>query len=93
MRRYPHTAYLTVKPTERDENGDLITDGTKSEIKGRFQVVSGGGKMVDYDAKFFTPKMNVEAFSLDEADLEYEGKKFKIVKHFDYQTHTVLWLV
>ncbi len=93
MRRYPHIAHLVTNSTERDENGDLIGSNEKIQLEGRFQIVSGSGKEVDYDAKFFTPKMDVEVFSLDEATVEYEGKQFKIVKHFNYQMYLELWLV
>ncbi len=93
MKRHPHIAHLISNSTERDDNGDLIGESEKIQLEGRFQVASGSGKEVDYDAKFFTPKMDVDSFDLDEATLEYEGKQFKIVKHFNYQMYSVLWLI
>lgn len=93
MRRHPHIATLRTVSKTRDENGDLASVSVNTELKGRFQVASNRGGVVNYDAKFFTSKMDSEAFSLDEAELIFEGKQFKVIQHFNYQTHTELWLV
>lgn len=92
MKRYPHIVVLRTVSKVRDENGDLVSGPVNIELKGRFQVASNSGGMVNYDAKFFTSKMDSEAFSLDEAEILFEGKQFKIIQHFNYQTHTELWL-
>ena len=89
--RYPHTGILRTI-TENDAS-DGITDIDTSDvtIKGRFEPASRT-KALDYSAKFYCNSTDVSGFAADGHQFIYEGKQFKIVQLFNYQTHCEIWL-
>lgn len=91
IKRYPHTAILVSSSSVQDENGDFVSDSSETIIIGRYEP-NNQSKDLDYSAKFFCKKMNVEPFKLDETTVKYGGRSFTIVQLHEYQSHCELWL-
>ncbi|WP_142783353.1 hypothetical protein [Changchengzhania lutea] len=89
--RYPHTGKIVVA-TEVD-NADGISTSTKVEtiLQGRFEPNSQQ-KTLDYSAKFYCKNFGANVFQYDGQNFVFNGKQFKIVQLFPYQTHCEIWL-
>lgn len=91
LRRYPHTAKIIVT-TETPNAGGIPTKSTQEIIlQGRYEP-AGQNKALDYSAKFYCKNLSGNVFQYDGQPFEYEGKRFKIVQLYPYQTHCEIWL-
>ncbi len=91
IKRYPHTG--VIKVNVETENGTSTPDISLEDvvIKGRYEPASQN-RALDYSAKWFCKKSEIEPFEVDGNPLIYNGKQFKIVQMFPYQTHCEIWL-
>lgn len=89
--RYPHTGII--RTITENEQTDGISEFVTADvnIKGRFEPTSQN-KNIDYSAKFYCKTVDVEGFEVDGHQFIYNGKQFKIVQLFNYQTHCEIWL-
>lgn len=91
LHRYPHIGKI-VSVVENDVPTGISTlTPTETEVKGRFEP-AGQNKNIDHAAKWYCQKTDNEPFKADGAKFVYEGKLFKIVQLFNYQTHCEIWL-
>lgn len=91
LTRYPHTG--TIRTITENDQADGITtlDPTDIEVSGRYEPV-GQKKALDYSAKWYCKQLSLTPFSKDGHLFIYNGKQFKIVQIFEYQTHCEIWL-
>jgi hypothetical protein len=91
LRRYPHTAkIITVVESEASDGINVLTP-TETDVVGRYEPV-GQSQNLDYSAKFYCPINAFAPFQADGNQLVYNGRQFKIVQLFNYQTHGEIWL-
>ena len=91
LRRYPHIGKIIVNQETANANGIPTITPSEIIIKGRYEP-TGQKKALDYSAKFYCANFETNVFQYDGATFIYEGKQFKIVQLFPYQTHCEIWL-
>lgn len=97
VKRYPHTAIITIKTEGVLVDGEWVEGGTQIvEVDGRYDPLStnnvirqnANGDEIVVHAEFYTQHVNVAgAVSLEIASL---GIKRNIICWWPYQTHSVI---
>ncbi len=97
VKRYPHTAIITIKTDGSVVNGEWVEGGTQTvEVVGRYDPVStnnvirqnANGAEVVVNAEFYTQSEKIiGAVSIEIASL---GIKRNIICWWPYQTHSVI---
>ena len=97
VKRYPHTAIITIKTDGSVVNGEWVEGGTQTvEVVGRYDPVStnnvirqnANGDEVAVNAEFYTQHEKIEgSVSLEIVSL---GIKRNIICWWPYQTHSVI---
>ena len=95
IKRYPHTATISIESVIDNGTAFPDTNITEVDVKGRYEP-NGGNKSLDYSAKFFCKEklslLNDDPYALDGQKMAFGGRDIGIVKAWNYQTHTEIWL-
>ena len=93
--RYPHTVTLTAVVTTITDGEFASESEVTSQIKGRFEPSEGVSRVTDPDGeytdikgKFFTKAEKVTGAK----KLSIEGVEYRILRWWEYQTYSELWL-
>ena len=92
MRRYPHTATITIE-TVSDDPIPVVTS-TTLEIKGRYEP-AGQRKDLDQSAKFYCDRLDIlkdNPNALNGKEMLFEGRTIGISQAWNYQMHCEIWL-
>ena len=94
MVRYPHEGTLkwSSDKAEVDADGNPVSVEVELTIECRVQLGNYGNKNLDFNGKCYTPKVEIEPWTLDNTTLIFNGRSFKIVQFFNFQKHAELWL-
>lgn len=91
IERYPHTAKIEV--TREVDNGTGIPsiETETFEVVGRYEP-AGANKNLDYSAKFYCPKMDIDVTTLSGGRFFFQNRFIGISEAWNYQTHCEIWL-
>ncbi|SFS30780.1 hypothetical protein [Lutibacter maritimus] len=91
LKRFPHTGTIIINSEISNENGIPTISKIELLVKGRYEP-SGQSKALDYSAKWYCDKLDLTPYEADGKSFKFNGKQFKIVQLFNYQSHCEIWL-